>query len=341
MKAKIGINGLGRSGRQALKAILQRYPDTLEVVAVNDLGDPRTMAWLFAHDSNYGAYPGVVRVTEDMMIVDSQAIRILKEPDPAKLNWGDLGVELILECVGIFTRREKASLHLQAGAKTVIVGAPSPDPDITIVLGVNEAQYDPREHHIVSMASCTTNCIAPLVKVLLDRFGVVKGLMTTVHAYTNQQNLLDAPHKDLRRARAAGMSMIPTTTGAARATAQVIPELEGKMHGIAIRVPTTTVSVADVVVELEREASLEAVIAAYKEAEAGPMKGILGVSEEPFVSIDFKGDTRSSIVDVPSMAVIGGNMLKVLSWYDNEWGYSTRLSDLCYYMTHGKLSAQL
>jgi glyceraldehyde 3-phosphate dehydrogenase len=341
MKTRIGINGLGRSGRQALKAILQRYPDTLEVVAINDLGDPKTMAWLFAHDSNYGAYPGTVRVAEDAMIVDKRAIRILKEPDPVKLNWGDLGVELVLECVGIFTRREKASLHLQAGAKKVIVGAPSPDPDITIVLGVNEARYDPGAHRIVSMASCTTNCIAPLVKVLLDRFGIVKGLMTTIHAYTNQQNLLDAPHKDLRRARAAGMSMIPTTTGAAKATAQVIPELEGRMHGIAIRVPTTTVSVADVVVELEREASLEEVITAYKEAEAGPMKGILGVSEEPFVSIDFKGDTRSSVVDVPSMAVIGGNMLKVLSWYDNEWGYSTRLSDLCYYMTQGELPAQL
>jgi glyceraldehyde 3-phosphate dehydrogenase len=341
MKAKIGINGFGRSGRQALKAILERYPDMLEVVAVNDLGDPKTMAWLFAHDSNYGAYPGTVKVTGDTMIVDSQTIRILKEPDPAKLNWGDLGVELVLESVGIFTRREKASLHLRAGARKVIIGAPSPDPDITIVLGVNEAQYDPEKHHVVSMASCTTNCVAPLVKVLLDKFGIVKGLLTTVHAYTAQQNLLDGPHKDLRRARAAGMSMIPTTTGAAKATAQVIPELEGKMHGIAIRVPTTTVSVADVVVDLEREASLEEVIAAYKEAEAGPMKGILGVSEEPFVSIDFKGDTRTSIVDVPSMTIIGGNMLKVLSWYDNEWGYSTRLSDLCYYMTHGELPAQL
>ena len=341
MKTRIGINGFGRSGRQALKAILERYPDMLEVVAVNDLGDPNTMAWLFAHDSNYGAYPGTVKVTGDAMIVDSQRIKILKEPDPAKLNWGDLGVELVLESVGIFTRREKASLHLQAGAKKVIIGAPSPDPDITIVLGVNEAQYDPEKHHVVSMASCTTNCVAPLVKVLLDKFGIVKGLLTTVHAYTAQQNLLDGPHKDLRRARAAGMSMIPTTTGAARATAQVIPELEGKMHGIAIRVPTTTVSVADVVVDLEREASLEEVVAAYKEAEAGPMKGILGVSEEPFVSIDFKGDTRTSIVDVPSMTIVGGNMLKVLSWYDNEWGYSTRLSDLCYYMTHGELSAQL
>ena len=341
MKTKIGINGFGRSGRQALKAILERYPDMLEVVAVNDLGDPKTMAWLFAHDSNYGAYLGTVKVTDDTMIVDSQTIKILKEPDPSKLNWGDLGVELVVEAVGIFTRREKASLHLQAGAKKVIIGAPSPDPDITIVLGVNEAQYDPEKHHIVSMASCTTNCVAPLVKVLLDKFGIVKGLLTTVHAYTNEQRLLDAPHQDLRRARAAGMSMIPTTTGAAKATAQVIPELEGKMHGIAIRVPTTTVSIADIVVELECEVTLEKAIAAYKEAEVGPMKGILGVSEEPFVSIDFKGDTRTSIVDVPSMITIGGNMLKVLSWYDNEWGYSTRLSDLCYYMTQGKLPAHL
>jgi glyceraldehyde 3-phosphate dehydrogenase len=341
MKTRIGINGLGRSGRQALKAILERYPDTLEVVAVNDLGDPQTMAWLFAHDSNYGAYPGTVEVVDDAMVVDDRKIQILKEPDPAKLDWGELGVELVLESVGIFTRREQASLHLQGGAKKVIIGAPSPDPDITIVLGVNEAMYAPEKHHVISMASCTTNCVAPLVKVLLDEFGIVKGLLTTVHAYTTQQRLLDGPHKDLRRARAAGLSMIPTTTGAARAVAQVISELQGKMHGIAIRVPTTTVSLADVVVELEREVTLAEVTAAFEEAEAGSMKGILGVSKEPFVSIDFKGDTRSSIVDVPSTMVMGGNMLKVLSWYDNEWGYSTRLSDLSYFITQGELPALL
>jgi glyceraldehyde 3-phosphate dehydrogenase len=341
MKARIGINGLGRSGRQALKAVVERYPDTLEVVAVNDIGEPQTMAWLFAHDSNYGAYPGTVEFTGEAMVVDGREIKMLKEPDPAKLNWGDLGVELVVESTGICRKREQASLHLESGAKKVIIGAPSPDADVTIVLGVNQAEYDPHKHHVISMASCTTNCVAPLVKVLLDKFGIVKGLLTTVHAYTIGQRVLDGPHKDIRRARAAGLNMIPTTTGAAKATAQVIPELEGKMHGIAIRVPTSTVSVADVVVELEREVTLEEVIAAYKEAEKGPMKGILGVSEEPLVSIDFKGDTRTSIVDVPFTMVIGGNMLKVLAWYDNEWGYSTRLSDLCYFMTQGKLPASL
>ena len=341
MKARIGINGLGRSGRQALKAIIERYPDTLEVVAVNDIGEPETMAWLFAHDSNYGTYPGTVEFTGNAMVVDGREIKILKEPDPANLSWGDLGVELVVESTGIFRKREQASLHLQGGVKKVVIGAPSPDPDVTIVLGVNEAEYDPEKHRVISMASCTTNCVAPLLKVLLDKFGIVKGLLTTVHAYTIGQRVLDGPHKDLRRARAAGLNMIPTTTGAAKATAQVIPELEGKMHGIAIRVPTSTVSVADVVVELEREVTLEAIIAAYKEAEEGPMKGILGVSEEPLVSIDFKGDTRTSIIDVPFTMVIGGNMLKVLAWYDNEWGYSTRLSDLCYFITQGKLPASL
>jgi glyceraldehyde 3-phosphate dehydrogenase len=341
MKGRIGINGLGRSGRQALKAIIERYPDTLEVVAVNDIGEPETMAWLFAHDSNYGAYPGTVEFTGDAMVVDGKEIQILKESNPANLNWGDLGVELVLESTGIFGKREQAALHLQAGAKKVIIGAPSPDPDVTIVLGVNEADYDPEKHDVISMASCTTNCVAPLVKVLLDKFGIVKGLLTTVHAYTIGQPVLDGPHKDLRRARAAALNMIPTTTGAAKATAQVIPELEGKMHGIAIRVPTSTVSAADVVVELERAVTLEEVVAAYKEAEEGSMKGILGVSEEPLVSIDFKGDTRTSIIDVPFTMVIGGNMLKVLAWYDNEWGYSTRLSDLCYFITQGKLPDSL
>ena len=341
MRARIGINGLGRSGRQALKAIIERYPDTLEVVAANDIGEPKTMAWLFAHDSNYGAYPGTVEFTGDAMAVDGREIKMLQESNPANLNWGDLGVEIVVESTGIFRKREQASLHLRGGANKVIIGAPSPDPDVTIVLGVNEAEYDPEKHHVVSMASCTTNCVAPMMKVLLDKFGIVKGLLTTVHAYTIGQRVLDGPHKDMRRARAAGLNMIPTTTGAAKATAQVIPQLEGKMHGIAIRVPTSTVSVADVVVELEREVTLEEVIAAYKEAEEGPMKGILGVSEEPLVSIDFKGDTRTSIIDGPFTMVIGGNMLKVLAWYDNEWGYSTRLSDLCYFMTQNKLPASL
>jgi glyceraldehyde 3-phosphate dehydrogenase len=336
MKARVGINGLGRSGRQALKAILQRYPDTLEVVAANDLGDPETMAWLFAHDSNYGAFPGTVKIKNKTMIIDDQEITILTERDPAKLKWGELGVELVIESTGVFTKRDKAALHLEGGAKRVVIGAPSPDPDITLVLGVNETAYAPEKHHVLSMASCTTNCVAPMAKVLLDKFGIVKGLLTTVHAYTADQNLLDAPHKDLRRARAAAMSMVPTSTGAAKATALVIPELKGKLHGIAVRVPTTTVSLTDLVVELDREVTLEDVMAAFKEAEAGALKGILGVSEEPLVSIDFKGDTRSSIIDALSSMMMGTKMLKVLSWYDNEWGYSTRLSDLCYYITHGQ-----
>jgi len=341
MKARIGINGLGRSGRQALKAIIERYRGTLEVVAVNDIGDPKMMAWLFAHDSNYGAYPGTVEFTGEAMVVDGKEIKMLQASDPADLNWGELGVELVVESTGVFRKREQASRHLQAGAQRVVIGAPSPDPDVTIVLGVNEAEYDPQRHYVISMASCTTNCVAPLVKVLLDKFGIVKGLLTTVHAYTIGQPVLDGPHKDMRRARAAGLNMIPTTTGAAQATSQVIPALAGKLHGIAIRVPTSTVSVADVVVELERDVTLEEVIAAYKQAEAGPMKGILGVSEEPLVSIDFKGDTRTSIIDVPFTTVMGGNMLKVLAWYDNEWGYSTRLSDLCYFITQGHLPATL
>jgi glyceraldehyde 3-phosphate dehydrogenase len=241
----------------------------------------------------------------------------------------------VLESVGIFTRRDKAALHLKAGAKKVVVGAPSPDADLTVVLGANEFLYDAKQHTVISMGSCTTNCVVPMIKVLLDEYGVARAMLTTVHAYTNQQNLLDAPHKDLRRARAAALNMIPTTTGAARATGQVLPALEGKLHGMSIRVPTPTVSLSDGVVELEQETTVEAVIDAYERAAAGPMAGILGVSHEPYVSSDLKGDTRSSIVDAPSMALLDGNLLKVLSWYDNEWGYSNRLADLCSYMACG------
>jgi len=336
MKARIGINGLGRSGRQALKAILMRYPDTLEVVAANDLGDPATIVWLFAHDSNYGPYPGVVTLQGGSMVVDGHPIALSQEPNPGDLRWGEMGVEIVLESVGIFTRREQAALHLQAGASRVVIGAPSPDADLTVVLGGNQGAYDAERHQVLSMGSCTTNCVVPLIKVLLDEYGVARAMLTTVHAYTNQQNLLDAPHKDLRRARAAGLNMIPTTTGAARATGQVLPALQGKLHGMSIRVPTPTVSLSDVVVELERETTLEAVVDAYERAAAGPMAGILGVSHEPYVSSDLKGDTRSSIVDVPSMALLEGNLLKVLSWYDNEWGYSNRLADLCSYMAYGE-----
>jgi glyceraldehyde 3-phosphate dehydrogenase len=334
MKTRIGINGLGRSGRQALKAILQRYPDTLTVVAANDLGDLETIAWLFAHDSNYGAYPGAVEARGDRMIVDGHEIVLSQERDPADIQWGALGVEIVLESVGLFTRREQAARHLQAGAQTVVIGAPSPDADLTVVLGANQHLYDPGRHHVLSMGSCTTNCVVPLIKVLLDEFGVARAMLTTVHAYTNQQNLLDGPHKDIRRARAAALNMIPTSTGAARATGQVLPEMEGKMHGMSIRVPTSTVSLSDVVAELEREVTLDEVVAAFEAAAAGPMAGILGVSREPYVSSDLKGDTRSSIVDVPTMALLGGNMVKVLAWYDNEWGYSNRLADLCDYMAH-------
>ena len=338
MKTRIGINGLGRSGRQALKALLERYPETLQVVAVNDLGDPHTMAWLFAHDSNYGAYGGTVELKGRSMVVDGREIVMTQEPDPAKLKWGEMGVDIVLESVGIFTRREKAALHLQAGATKVVIGAPSPDADLTLVLGANQEQYDPERHHVLSMGSCTTNCVVPLMKVLLDEFGVARSMLTTVHAYTNQQNLLDAPHKDLRRARAAALNMIPTTTGAARATGQVLPELEGKMHGMAIRVPTPTVSLSDVVAELERETTVDEVLAAFERAAAGPMQGILGVSHKPYVSSDLKGDTRSSVIDAPTMAMLGGNLVKVLSWYDNEWGYSNRLADLCYLLAYGKMA---
>jgi glyceraldehyde 3-phosphate dehydrogenase len=246
----------------------------------------------------------------------------------------------VLESVGIFTRREQAALHLQAGANKVVIGAPSPDADLTVVLGANQVRYDAGRHHVLSMGSCTTNCVVPLIKVLLDEYGVARAMLTTVHAYTNQQNLLDAPHKDLRRARAAGLNMIPTTTGAARATGQVLPALAGKLHGMAIRVPTPTVSLSDVVVELARETTVEAVVDAYERAAAGPMAGILGVSHQPYVSSDLKGDTRSSIVDVPSMALLEGNLLKVLSWYDNEWGYSNRLADLCSYLAYGEWSRE-
>jgi glyceraldehyde 3-phosphate dehydrogenase len=336
MKTRIGINGLGRSGRQALKAILSRYPDTLQVAGVNDLGDPATIAWLLKHDSNYGLYPGQVELAGDKLVIDGQAIAVSQEPDPAKLPWGELGVEIVLESVGIFIRREQAASHLAAGAHKVVIGAPSPDADLTVVLGANQGRYDPRQHHVLSMGSCTTNCVVPLFKVLLDEYGVARAMLTTVHAYTNQQNLLDAPHKDLRRARAAALNMIPTTTGAARATGKVLPELEGKLHGISIRVPTPTVSLSDVVVELERPTQVDAVIAAYERAAAGPLAGVLGVSHEPYVSSDLKGDTRSSIVDAPSMALLGDNLLKVLSWYDNEWGYSNRLADLCSYLAYGE-----
>jgi glyceraldehyde 3-phosphate dehydrogenase len=328
MTTRIGINGFGRIGRQVVKVIRAEYPDELDIVAFNDLGDLPTMAHLFKYDSTYGKYPGAVEISDGGLRVDGDHIRALSVRDPAELPWGELGVQIVIESTGLFTSREPASKHLAAGARKVIISAPSKDPDVTIVLGVNEGMYKPADHHIVSNASCTTNCLAPAAKVVQDEFGIEKALMTTIHAYTNDQRILDLPHEDLRRARAAGLNIIPTTTGAARAISRVIPELKGKFDGFAMRVPVATVSVVDFVATLEREATTESLHQAFRAAATGPMKGILGFSEEPLVSSDFKMDPRSSIVDAQFTMVMGGNMAKVVAWYDNEWGYSTRTADL-------------
>ena len=332
MTVKVGINGFGRIGRQVLKAILDDYPDDITVVAVNDLFDAETNAHLLRYDSNYGKFPGTVEVKGGNLVVNGREIRVFAQRDPAQLLWGKLGVQIVVESTGIFREREKAARHLQAGAKKVIISAPAKGEDITIVLGVNEEKYDPANHHVVSNASCTTNCLAPAVKVILDNFGINKGLMTTIHSYTTGQKVLDLASKDLRRARAVAMNIIPTTTGAAKALALVIPELEGRFDGFALRVPTPTVSVVDFVAELEKVTTVGQVNAAFKAAAEGPMKGILGYSEEPLVSVDYKGDPRSSIVDGLSTMVIGGNMVKVVAWYDNEWAYSVRVADLIKYI---------
>jgi glyceraldehyde 3-phosphate dehydrogenase len=324
----VGINGFGRIGRQVLKAALERYSDDYRIVAINDLVDANTNAHLFKYDSNYGKYDGDVAVADGDLEIDGQRIKVLAERDPSALPWGDLGVDIVVESTGVFRDREGASKHLEAGAKKVLISAPAKGPDLTVVLGVNDDQYDPDQHDIVSNASCTTNCLAPAAKVMNDSFGIVRGLMTTIHAYTNDQRILDLAHKDLRRARAAALNIIPTTTGAARAVALVIPELEGKFDGYALRVPTATVSIVDFVCELDKEATVEAVNAAYKAAAEGPMKGILGLSEEPLVSMDYKGDPRSSIVDAALTNVMDGKFAKVVTWYDNEWGYSVRCTDL-------------
>lgn len=331
MSARIGINGFGRIGRQVTKALKERYKD-IDIVAVNDLASPEENAHLFKYDSNYGIYPGTVSVEGDNIVIDGDRIQVLKEKDPAKLPWRDLGVELVVESTGLFTDAEKAKAHITAGAKRVIISAPAKGEDLTVVLGVNESAYDPAKHFIVSNASCTTNCLAPVAKVLEDSFGIEKALMTTVHSYTNDQRILDVVHKDWRRARAAAMNIIPTTTGAAKAVALTIPQLKGKFHGFAMRVPTPTVSVIDLVGNLKRETTAEEINAAFKAASEGAMKGILGYSEEQLVSMDFKGDARSSIVDAELTMVIGGNLFKVVSWYDNEWGYSCRVADLTNYM---------
>jgi glyceraldehyde 3-phosphate dehydrogenase len=326
MAVRVGINGFGRIGRQSLKALIERAPD-VDVVAVNDLVDTELNALLFKHDSTYGAYDGTVEHTDDALIIDGREVKVLKEKDPAALPWGDLGVDIVLESTGLFTDAEKARAHLTAGAKKVVISAPAKGEDITIVLGVNEERYDPAAHEIISNASCTTNCLAPAAKVVHDLLGIERGLMNTIHSYTNDQRILDVAHKDPRRARAAGQNIIPTTTGAAKALALVIPDLKGKFDGFSLRVPTPTVSVVDFTADVRRETSVEELNAAFRSAE-GPMKGILGVSDDPLVSTDFRGDSRSSIIDADSTMVLGGTMVKVISWYDNEWGYSCRVADL-------------
>ncbi len=332
MATKVGINGFGRIGRLALKAINQRVANKLEVVAVNDLTDAKTNAHLFKYDSNYGAYPGKVEAKGDSIIVDDREIKVLAERDPAKIPWRDYGVDIVIESTGLFREAAKAASHLQGGAKKVIISAPAREEDITVVLGVNEGQYDPAKHYIISNGSCTTNCIAPVVKILQQNFGVSRGLMTTIHSYTNDQRILDVFHRDLRRARAAATNIIPTTTGAARVVGIVIPELKGKIHGIAIRVPTSVVSIVDFVADLDREVTAEEVNHAFQRAAEGELKGIVEYCDEPLVSSDFKGNSASAIFDALSTMVMGGNMVKVLAWYDNEWGYSCRLADLASYI---------
>ncbi len=321
---KIAINGFGRIGRQALRALLAKK-SKLEVIAVNDLVPAETLAHLFEFDSVYGRYSGEVESGEGWIKIDGKEIKVLAERDPALLPWKDLGIDVVIESTGFFTDHAGASKHLTAGAKKVIISAPAKDPDVTIVLGVNENTYDPAAHHIISNASCTTNCLAPVAKVLHESFGIVKGLMTTTHAYTADQRLIDAPHKDPRRSRAAALSIIPTTTGAAKAVGEVLPELKGKLTGLAFRVPTPTVSVVDLVAELAKPTTVEEINATLKQAADDQ---ILGFEERPLVSMDFKGDARSSIVDAASTLVVGDNMVKVISWYDNEWGYSNRLVEL-------------
>jgi glyceraldehyde 3-phosphate dehydrogenase len=327
MTTRVGINGFGRIGRQSLKAMLERAPD-VEVVAVNDLVDAEMNALLFKHDSTYGAYDGEVSAGDSSIIIDGREIKILAEKDPAALPWRDLGVDIVVESTGIFTDAARARAHLDAGARKVIISAPAKGEDLTIVLGVNDEQYDPTAHHIISNASCTTNCLAPAAKVVHDLLGIERGLMNTIHSYTNDQRILDVAHKDPRRARSAGQNIIPTTTGAAKALALVIPDLAGKFDGFSLRVPTPTVSVVDFTATVARATSTDELNAAFRAAAAGPMAGILGVSDEPLVSMDFKGDSRSSIIDAESTMVLGGTMVKVISWYDNEWGYSCRVADL-------------
>ena len=327
MAIRVGINGFGRIGRQVLKAMYEYYPDDIDVVAFNDLGQLDTMAHLFRYDSNYGVYRGQVEVADGALIVDGSEIKALSERDPAQLPWGELGVDIVIESTGIFRDKASASKHIGAGAKKVIISAPAKDEDLTVVLGVNQDRYDPGSHHVLSNASCTTNCLAPAAKVVNDVYRIQKAFMTTIHSYTTDQRILDLPHSDLRRARAAAVNIIPTTTGAAKAVALVIPELDGKFDGMAVRVPTPTGSLVDFVATVEKPADKAQLIDAFEEAAAGPMKGYLDVSHEPLVSNDYIGNPHSSIIDALSTDV-AGNLVKVITWYDNEWGYSCRTADL-------------
>ncbi len=343
MSVKVGINGFGRIGRQVLKAIRDKYPNTLEVVAINDIGDLKTMAHLLKYDSNYGRFNGKVEVGEGTLLIDGKTVKVFKETDPSNLPWRDLGVDIVIEGTGLFTIKKDgvnkkgktvkgAENHItKGGAKKVIITAPAEGEDITIVIGVNDSKYDPANHHVVSNASCTTNCLAPAAKVVHDKWQILRGFMTTIHAYTNDQRILDLPHSDLRRARAAAMNIIPTTTGAAKAVSLVIPDLKGKIDGYSIRVPTSTVSVVDLTAQLSTAISTDELRQAFRDAAAGPMKGILAAIDEPLVSIDFKGDPHSSSVDLPFTSVLGkekNDFIKIVTWYDNEWGYSVRTADL-------------
>lgn len=330
---KVGINGFGRIGRNVLRIAQERLGNDIQIVAINARADANTLAHLFKYDSCYGIFNGDLEVKDnETLLINSKEVKILRNSDPADIPWGELGVDIVIESTGKFRDKESASKHIAAGAKKVIITAPGKDEDVTVVLGVNEKDYDSQKHNIISNASCTTNCLAPFAKVLDEKFGIEEGLMTTIHAYTNDQQLLDKNHKDLRRARAAAESMIPTTTGAAKAVAKVLPQLEGKLNGFSVRVPTPTVSLVDLVCTLKKEATVEEVNAALKDASEGELKGILGYCDLPLVSIDFRGDSRSSIIDAQSTMAIGKKMFKVVSWYDNEWGYSTRTVDLVKYV---------
>jgi glyceraldehyde 3-phosphate dehydrogenase len=337
MSTKVAINGFGRIGRLALRAMLERHKQELTVVAVNDMADLQTNAHLFRYDSTYGIFPGQIETGEGVLRIDGWEIMVLNQKDPSRLPWQALGVDIVIESTGVFTDGDHVRAHLEAGAKKVIITAPATNEDITLVLGVNDSAYNPDKHHIVSNASCTTNCLAPVTKVLQEIFGIERGLMTTTHSYTNDQRTLDLMHKDLRRARTAAMNIIPTTTGAAKAIGLVMPELKGKLHGLSLRVPTSTVSIVDLVVDLEKPASTETVNDALRTAADGALNGILGFCDEPLVSSDFRGNAASSIVDGPSTVVMEGKMAKVLCWYDNEWGYSCRVGDLAAFMAEREL----